>query len=183
MTKLLCSTLLLLVAGPLAALPDLWIGAGVGSSPTAGTQGASFPSVTETDGPSWRLSAGADLGRYFGLELAYRDLARQLCCEGFADLGFDLSVRGLSAALSSRLPLNRFSLFAKIGVFTWEEEGNLLTIAGPRDFAADGTDLLIGAGIDYELWRDLGVRADWERLEFNDLSSDLFWISVQWRFE
>ena len=60
----------------------------------------------------------------------------------------------------------------KVGLFFWEEEGEVVTIAGPSPRFADGTDPHLGLGLEAKLSERLGVRAEWDYYEFDGSSSD-----------
>ena len=89
---------------------------------------------------------------------------------------------GFAAAALGRWPVRRFKPFVKAGVLAWEEDGETITIAGPAPRSADGTDLLLGAGLDVDLPARFAFRVDWERYAFDGASSDGLWASLLYRF-
>ena len=46
----------------------------------------------------------------------------------------------------------------------------------------DGTDLLFGAGVQYDLTNKLGIRGQWTRYDVADEDADLFSIGLIYRF-
>ena len=179
---------------PLTIVFALWLSAGtlgagelyVGAGLTGEVEGGSFRDdvdrFSDAGGDPWKLFTGWRFGRHLAVEVGRYDLGVQRCCDGVADFGFRTRVDGFSAAALGRWQTGRFSPFVKAGVLTWEEEGEIITFAGPVPGSDDGTDLLFGAGVDVDLPARFAVRADWERYEFADSSSDGLWASLLYRF-
>ena len=164
-----------------AQATELYAGFGVGSGIDATTQRSGADDPDETGDP-WKLLLGVGVGRYFAVEGAYYDLGGLICCENLADGGFDSKMDGFSVAVAGRLPLGRVTLFGKLGILAWQEDGTAITIAGPVDFSEDGTDLLTGAGLDVRLARGFELRGEWEHYEIDDQSADGVWGSILYRF-
>jgi len=125
------------------------------------TSGSSFnPS---SDG--WKVYGGYNVNKYFGFEGTYYDMGTLEDSSGGTDLKadinvFDFSFRGI-------LPIGKvLELTAKIGYssvdVSAETTGNLFTVD------ADGTawDLLYGVGAQVNLGKRIGLRADWEKWDF-----------------
>ena len=89
---------------------------------------------------------------------------------------------GFSAAVLLQKPVGRLVPFAKAGILRWEEEGESITLAGPTPRSIRGTDPLLGLGLGLELSPSWRARAEWERYEFDSLSSDAGSISLVLRF-
>jgi OOP family OmpA-OmpF porin len=89
-------------------------------------------------------------------------------------------IRTIGVAGVGILPLGQFELFGKLGI------GSSKTTAsgsapGQTITASDsGSDLLYGLGATYNFTRNLGVRAEWERL--NDSEVDIMSVGLQYRF-
>ena len=121
------------------------------------------------DGDGWKIFAGYNINKYFGIEGTYYDLGGLEDTEGLdtfsADIdAFDVSFRGI-------LPLGKvFQLTAKIGYASVSIDSAasspLLTVT------AEGSEweVLYGVGAEVKLGKSFGVRADWE---FFDVEGEL----------
>ena len=107
-------------------------------------------------------------------------------------------VRGFTFAAMAKYPvLEKFRVFGKIGAFFWqtdttvstsiESQSPLLSSSQPGLFSFDdsGTDLMFGAGAEYDITERWGLRAEWERysnIGNNDGDIDYFSGGVIFRF-
>jgi len=102
------------------------------------------------------------------------------------DYGFDVDLHGYSVAALGKLRSGRFSLFGKIGAIRWIEEGTVVSIAGVGPYSLQDDTLLLGAGVNYELNRRLGLRGEWEQFELSDpprgTRHDHVWLSAMLHF-
>lgn len=173
---------ILLVPTSLGAA-SFYVGAGMGPAVEAGSFRRGLEPFADTDGESWKLFAGVELGRHLALEAATHELGDQRCCGGnIADVGFSSDVGGYSLAALGRWPVGRLVPFVKIGLIDWQEDGEVVTIAGPSPRSADGTDPLLGAGLEVEFPPGYAIRAEWERYELDGASSDSVTASLVVRF-
>ena len=171
--------LLLLSAVAGAAPLNFYLGASLGEEVVADTDDPSF----DVSGDSaYKVFAGLKLGRLFGVEVAYHDFGTQICCPNVVDYGFHLDVDGLSAAGVVGLSISRVNLFAKLGVFSWNEDGFLDSIIGRIDVSDDGQDLMGGVGAAIKLTGHFSVRAEWEYFEFAGSDVDFVSIGVEYKF-
>jgi opacity protein-like surface antigen len=180
--RLIASAFALLLTTTSLSATDLYIGAGLGGSSEAGSFRHNLEDVSDSGGDPWKLFAGWSLGRHLAVEVARHEMGDQNCCRGFADFGFSSKVDGFSASALGRWPVERFTPFVRAGVLAWEEDGEMISFSGPAPRSDDGTDLLLGAGLDYDLFTRLTIRAEWEKYEFSDASSDSLWASLLFRF-
>jgi hypothetical protein len=180
--RLFLAILILSMSAADLSATEIYIGTGFGGKIESGSFREDLERFSEASGNAWKPFAGVRIGDYLAVEVARHDFGDQNCCEGFADLGFRSAVDGFSAAGLGRRPLGRFTPFAKIGVLSWNEDGEFITLIGPSPRSADGTDLLLGAGVDVALPASLEVRVEWERYEFADASTDSVWAALLFRF-
>ncbi len=180
--KSLPIALALLLAPTFAQALEIYVGGGLGSEIEGGTLGEEMSGDLDATGDRYKLFAGLGLGRYLALEATWYDFGGLRCCFEATDSGFESETDGYSAAVVGRLPLGRVSLFGKVGVFAWDEDAILTTIAGPIERLEDGTDLVTGAGAAFRLGDHFELRGEWERFEFADSTSDGAWAAVQFRF-
>jgi hypothetical protein len=184
MTKRTALFLVLLLLPALAsaasATPlNFYLGASLGEEVVAETGDPSF----DVSGDSaYKVFAGLKLGRILGVEVAYHDFGTQVCCPNVADYGFNLDVDGLSAAGVVGLSISRVNLFAKLGVFSWNEDGFFDGLIGRIDVSDDGQDLMGGVGAAVKLTDHFAVRAAWEYFEFAGSDVDFVSLGVEYKF-
>jgi OOP family OmpA-OmpF porin len=113
---------------------------------------------------AWRILGGYQINRNFAAELGYGMLYDK----------DDVEVTAWELVGIGSFPLaNRFSVFGKLGFAMWEAE-----FPGGDD---DGTDLTYGIGLQYDVSRNLGLRAQWQRYDV-DADADLLSIGLIYRF-
>jgi len=116
-----------------AQVSHVYAGAGVG---IANTDSSEF---------SWKILAGYQHDRHWGIEAAYTDLGRYR----------GSNADSLSLAFTGTLPLDRrWALMAKAGVAS-----NRTRVAG----ASDHADALVGIGVAYAVSRRFGLRLEYEQ--------------------
>lgn len=177
--------LILMTATGLAAAdfsPKFYLGAGLGGDVDAGSFRDGLERFSTAEDDPWKAFAGVAIGRHLAFEVSRYEFGTQRCCPQVADIGFLSTVDGFAAAALGRWPIGRFTPYVKAGVLAWEEDGEFVTLIGTFPRSADGTDLLYGAGLDFDLAKRFAVRADWERYDFGGASSDGLWASLLVRF-
>lgn len=112
---------------------------------------------------------GYRFNEFVAIEAAYLDLG-EIVLPDFADAGGVVETDGYGLTALAIYPVGDFALLVRAGVLSWERDGVLGSIAGPRDHAEDGNDLLLGAGVSYRFSPRLEFR-----LDYND-SKDLRWV-------
>lgn len=113
------------------------------------------------------------------VELAYVDLGT------YGPAGNTFDQYGVSAQFVGLVPLGQsgVSLFGKAGLFAWSIErydNDDYYYNEPED---SGTDLAVGAGLQIDFHRNMGLRAEWER--FYDVAGsdvDLITAGFFYRF-
>jgi len=122
------------------------------------TSGASFnPSA---DG--WKLFAGYNANKYFGIEASYYDMGNLEDTSGSstfaADINiFDLSFRGI-------LPLGKVvQLTAKIGYSSVDIDSKLTGNFVEVTASGSTWELVYGVGAEMKLGKHFGLRGDWEK--------------------
>jgi OOP family OmpA-OmpF porin len=151
---------LLVLPGASAGEDSRWyLGFGIGSSDD--------DLLSESD-TGIKLFGGYEFNQYFGVETAFVDLGEFL---GFLEqYGWALEVVG-------SLPVGeKFTLFAKAGMFSWD-----LEVFG--ETVEDGNDSTFGVGGQWAFAEHWAVRGEYE--QFNDISGgdvDLFSVGLLYRF-
>jgi OOP family OmpA-OmpF porin len=134
----------------------------------------------------WKLFGDYMFNRNFGVEAGYVDLGKATYSGDFFGspvTGGRVEVTGFNVAAIGAFPVtNAFSIFGKLGFFSWEAEASDTTGGVPFSAKEDGNDVFFGAGISYSFTRSLSVRGEWERFQVDDVDADLLSIGVVYRF-
>jgi OmpA-OmpF porin, OOP family len=131
----------------------------------------------------WKIFGGFRMNRNLAFEGGYADLGSFSAGGTFLGLpaNVNVDVTSLNAAVLGIFPLgDRFELFGKAGIsFTkYDGSGSVGGFSGSsRD---DETELLWGVGATYNINRNFGIRAEWERLNKSEI--DMMSLGIQYRF-
>ena len=137
----------------------------------------------------WKLMAGYRLGRYLAAEFAYTDLGQTEASSKAVDLNVRNSVSGLSLSGIALLPLTEdFSLTGRLGLYRWDRDANTL-VSGLGQLSSvvaddNGTDMVMGVGLNWHLFSRFALRAEWEH--FSDLSDqgyDFYSAALLYHFD
>ena len=112
---------------------------------------------------AWRILGGYQINRNFAVEVGYHDFGTSTqSIPGLATLDFKANSFELLAV--GMLPINnQFSLYGKAGVYRGEVKATL-NILGVSDSTKEtNTDLTFGFGAQFNVTRQLGIRAEWQR--------------------
>ena len=113
---------------------------------------------------AFRILGGYQINRTFAAELGYAMLYDK----------DNVEVTAWELVGIGSFPLaNRFSVFGKLGFAMWEAE-----FPGGDD---DGTDLTYGIGLQYDVSRNLGLRAQWQRYDV-EADADVLSVGLVYRF-
>lgn len=123
---------------------------------------------------TWKILGGYQFNRNFALEFGYADLGAATASTpafflpGFgivpaANLKIEATVFELLAV--GILPIaNRFSLYGKAGLFRAETDTSVSFANGISESESDSaTNLTFGAGVRFDLTKNLGIRLEWQR--------------------
>jgi OOP family OmpA-OmpF porin len=133
--------------------------------------------VLHENDTGYKIFGGFRFSPYLAGELAYVDLG------SYGPPGSVLDQYGVAAQLVGHIPLGQSgaSLFAKVGLFSWSVQ---LNGSYYYSYAEDnGVDPAVGAGLQIEFNRFMGMRAEWER--FLDVAGgdvDLVTAGLFYRF-
>ena len=123
---------------------------------------------------AWKFLGGYHFNEHFSAELAYVDSRKakepiKIAGATVMDLSFDLS--GFTFAGVYRYPVtSQFNIFAKGGGFIWSYEAELTSSISGRTLSNikyDGTSYFVGTGAEFEVIKNLSLRAEWERLKLS----------------
>jgi OOP family OmpA-OmpF porin len=167
---LVCASLL---AAAAAHAEGLSIGGSLGSSRYKGDDIGGLP--TDRSATGGKLYGGYSFTPNFGLEAGYASLGK------FSSAAGEAKGHGTYLDAVGTVPLgNNFSALGRVGLFGGRLEN---TAVGSTD---SGTNLKVGAGVQYDFDKNLGVRGEWERYRFDSFGSksnaDLYSIGLHYRF-
>lgn len=121
-----------------------------------------------------KLYGGYSFSPNLGLEAGYARLGT------FSSSAAEVKADGFYADLVGSVPLgNNFSALGRVGVFNGKLDSN---VAG----SDRGTSYKLGAGVQYDIDKNLGVRGEWERYRFDALgtkaNADMLSVGLNYRF-
>lgn len=129
----------------------LYLGAGVSNIQTD-------ESKLDDSDSSYKVYAGYRVNSYLAFEGAYVDLGQ------FKDKDVDFDGKSAQAAAHLGFPIgDRIRLFGSVGAHAWDADGN----ATDDD---TGVDLTYGVGMEIDVFRNIGLRAEYEVLEVGEIN-------------
>ena len=144
---------------------------------------------------AWKLLGGYQFNRHLAVEAGYTDLGEV----GVSGVLSGVSVRGTVEVTAFELmgvgsiPLmDRFSLYGKLGLYHAETKqnvtGSLGTVTVTDNEKEKNTDLTFAFGARFDITRNLGVRAEWQRYldvgggEIGEDDVDVLSVGLLYRF-
>lgn len=158
-----------------------------------GFEGAAV--VDHHDRFAWQVRGGFQWTKFVGFELGYADLGdANAHITGVTDdvpallelvnESHPHAPAGVEAAVVGRVPLNEMvSLVARGGAWRWESEFRSRNVAG--EFSArkrEGTDAVYGAGVQFDVWPRLSIRAEWSCYEAGREKIEAYGAGLKYRF-
>lgn len=120
---------------------------------------------------AWRVLGGYQINRMFAAEFGYHRLGE------INTGGVTIKPRAWELVGLGGIPIGPVSLYGKLGVFR-----------GTNTPGKDNTDLTYGAGVQYDIARNIGVRAEWQRYNGfdsgpRDHDADVISVGAVFRFQ
>ncbi|WP_127996180.1 outer membrane beta-barrel protein [Piscinibacter defluvii] len=161
-----------LLAAFAAHAEGLSIGGSIGESHWKGDDVGGV--ATDRKDTSYKLYGGYGFTPNLGVELGYANFGK------FSSGAGSVKADGLYLDGVGTLPLGAgFSALGRVGVFNGKLDSSL---AG----SDRGTNVKVGAGLQYDFDKNTALRAEWERYRFDALdtkaNTDLYSIGVNYRF-
>ena len=161
-----------LLAALSAHAEGLSIGGSIGESRWKG--GDVGAAATDKSDTAYKLYGGYGFTPNLGIELGYANLGK------FSSSAGSLKADGMFVDGVGTLPLGSgFSALGRVGVFNGKLDSSL---AG----SDRGTSWKVGAGVQYDFDKNLGLRGEWERYRFDALgtksNADLYSVGVNYKF-
>lgn len=136
---------------------------------------------TDRTDTAYKIAVGLQANPYVALELQYIDLGKSkykgaLSAPGIGSYSekIDFDTSGFGANLVGTLPLDDFTLFAKVGYHYLKTKGSLkesVSLVGIGNFSESGSDNVrkwtpsFGVGASYSITKELAVVAEYERYQ------------------
>ena len=158
-----------------------YVGAGIGQTNVDACSDlyAAGATTCDDEDTGFKFFGGYDINKNFAIEAGYTDAGEVSASGGGGTATAELTA--LSLYGKGTVPLNEtFSLFGKVGLASWEAD---LSATGYGSLGSeDGTDLAIGIGGEFNVNNTFGVRAEWERVDADDVDVDMLSISAVMKF-
>src|SRR5712691_4332545 len=164
-----------------------YVGASVGQSKAKVADCAGFSSC-DTKAAAFGILGGYQINRNFAAELGYHDFGR-VTLSGPGSANIKANAAEL-VGLGTYPFANRFSVYGKLGAYHAESKASAsIAGLGSGSLKDRNTDLTFGLGAQYDVTREAGVRAEWQRYKNvggDDTGGksdiDVISIGLIWRF-
>jgi hypothetical protein len=131
-----------------------------------------------TDDDALKAFVGWRFNRFFAVQLDYTDFGRTNAQLAAGNISAD--TKGFTPSAVGTLPLGPVELFVRGGMMFYDLNVNSNTSNLVDD---SGHDPVFGAGIGVTVAKHLNLRAEYERIEINDLDdANAVWLTAAWRF-
>jgi opacity protein-like surface antigen len=125
---------------------------------------------------AWKASIGYQINRTFAAEVGYTNLGE--VSEGVGPLSAEAEATAWEVIGIAKFPVaNQLSIYGLAGIAMAEVEGRVLGVS----FSDDSTELTFGVGAQYDVSRNLGVRAQWQRYGADE-DIDVISVGVVFKF-
>ena len=144
---------------------------------------------------AWQAYLGYNYMPQFGVEIGYVDLGEVSTVFSGTATDIDtfiasagdihpLTAQGWKLSGTYRHPLGKGVIgAASIGAFAWKSDYTLSTTTVSRDFYSSGIDPVIGLGVEYEVYLDTYLHADYEFFDIDGEDISMFSVGVSYRLE
>ncbi len=173
----------------------IYLGASIGQSRAKDFCDGSGGFSCDDKDTAWKVFAGYQFNRHLAAEVGYTDLGEV----GASGVLSGVSVRGTVEVTAFELVgigsipvMDRFSLYGKLGLYRAETEqnvtGTLGTVTVTDNTSENNTDLTFAFGARFDITRNLGIRAEWQRYldvgggDIGEDDVDVLSVGVLWRF-
>jgi len=137
------------------------------------------PGSCDDSDTAWKLFGGYQFNKNIAVEISYIDLGDFSFDNTVIDIDADVDAFAIDAV--GILPLNdMFSLHGRAGIARWDLNGDSNILGTTVDFDDNGTDFHYGLGGTFNVTEQIGIRAEWERIE--DVDADIYTANVAFNF-
>jgi len=179
LAAMLGATVIAAPAASMAQAQSPWyVGGSVGQMEAKGSCPAGF--TCDFKDSIWKVFGGYQVNRNFAIEGTYLDGGKISVSTGGVTAKGEISSWGVAALGILPLGGDQFSLFGKVGLMSTKQKfsasGPGITSTGVQD----GSEANWGVGGTYNFNRNLGLRAEFERLNKSEV--DIVTIGIQYKF-
>jgi OmpA-OmpF porin, OOP family len=129
------------------------------------------PAGVDDSDTGFKIFGGFQFTKHWGAEAGYIDFGKATA-SGLGDVG----VTAFTFAGTGTLPLGEnFALLGKVGLGMWDSSGS----ASSGD---NGTDVYFGVGARYSFNKNLSLVVDYDRIDAEDDSVNMFSVGVRYKF-
>ncbi len=126
-----------------------------------------FSGTCDDESNGWKVFAGWDMTKYFGIELAYADAGEAKLVASTLPGTLTINSTLATAWAKLELPLGaHFTLLGKAGLNYFKADYERTGVFNALNSSEDGLEPSIGAGASVNLTKNFALRAEWEK--FND---------------
>lgn len=178
--SLIAMAIVLVFAPDRAAAQDFSWHAGLGLGAELDDRGP-FPHGDIDAEHTRTVFVGATHRSGFGAELAWVDLG-SLTASNIADGGFAVDGELWSLGLTFAIAMEAFEPYAKLGVFSRNEDGFANTIAGPRPLLLDDDGAMGEVGLRWRVTEPVALRLGYAWYDFEPDADGGAQLAAEWRF-
>lgn len=120
--------------------------------------------TVDNSSQSFQVQGGYNVTPNFAVEAAYTDLGTVTSFES-STISAEQDTKGISVSAVGKMPVGtRAKVYGKAGVFHWKSDVNARdTIGNTLSSDSDGTDPVVGVGVDYQISPNWSARIGWDR--------------------
>ncbi len=138
-----------------------------------GASGIFFSGYNDSDDQPFKINAGYSLDQNFSVELNYFDFGEDYSrFDGSGTVFAD----GYSFEFLAKYPISDFSIYAKLGVMWWSEEGERVHWweegAPVENLKSDGNDIIYGVGASYSLTENFSLKIEFQKSDINNRTTN-----------
>lgn len=123
----------------------------------------------DNDNQTYKINAGYQFNKYFSGELNHLDLGERDIYDGTGDL----AANAYSLGMIAQYPINQWSIYGKLGLLNWSQDGVIITPSDKTNINESGVDISYGVGVNYRLNQHLSIKTEVESVKVNN-NSDIF---------
>ena len=132
----------------------------------------------DNDNQTYKINAGYKFNKYFSGELSHLDLGEK---DGYDGTG-DLAASAYSLGMIAQYPINQWSIYGKLGILNWSQDGVIITPSDKTNISESGVDISYGVGVNYRLYQHLSIKTEVESVKVNDDSDILLALGFDIHF-
>lgn len=195
-TAVAAAALAILIATPAWSQDaGFYLGASIGRSKAKDTCDDSGAFSCDDTDTAWKIFAGYQFNRHLAVEAGYTDLGEVTlsAASGTSSVRGTIELSAFELMAVGSFPVaDRFSLYGKLGLYRAETEQKLQVTLGTLTVSDNKTeknaDLTFAFGARFDITRNLGVRAEWQRYldvgggEIGEDDVDVLSVGLLYRF-